>query len=305
MYTYQQMNIIESTAQPSSLHVADTNMVAYFKRYLLQKAISVFKFKGLPDYWSEDYFFYTLFPEGRIAILNTEKFGVIPQSCTLSGMNVFYEPKEALISNPLLPGLTSLEIGKECVVIRLMPDYGSIMDLIDNYAAQLALCVQTIGCNLVNSQDGMMLIGKNKGSAEALKKAYDQIRRGEPAVAIDNAVFDKEGKPSILPFVPNIGSNYIAGSVLDTMNCIMNQFDTEIGIPNANTDKKERLIVDEVNANNVETFCKAQLWLDTMKKDMKKANAMFGLSLDVELRNAPDFIDYQISGTGVGQNELL
>lgn len=305
MYTYREINTIESTSMPSSLHVADSNMVAYFKRYLLQKAISVFRFKGMPDYWSEDYFFYTLFPEGRVAILNTEKFGVIPQSCNLSGQNVFYEPKEALISNPLLPGLTNLEIGKDCVVIRLMPDYGSIMDIISNYAAQLALCVQTIGCNLVNSQDGMMLIGKNKGSAEALKKVFDQIRRGEPAVAIDSAVFDKDGKPAIMPFIPNIGSNYIAGSVLDTMNCIMNQFDTEIGIPNANTDKKERLIVDEVNANNVETFCKAQLWLDTMKKDMKKANAMFGLSLDVELRNAPSFTDYQIENTGADQNELL
>lgn len=43
-------------------------------------------------------------------------------------------------------------------------------------------------------------------------------------------------------------------------------FDTDIGIPNANTDKRERLITDEVNSNNAETLSKCALWLDQCQK---------------------------------------
>ena len=60
-------------------------------------------------------------------------------------------------------------------------------------------------------------------------------------------------------------------------------FDTEIGIPNANTDKRERLISDEVNANNVETATRCELWMETIRTGLDKANAMFpdlGLSVD-------------------------
>ena len=62
-----------------------------------------------------------------------------------------------------------------------------------------------------------------------------------------------------------------------------NQFCTEVGIPNANTDKKERLIRDEVNANSTETQTKAILWLETIHKGMEETNDLFGLDLSVKL----------------------
>ena len=64
-------------------------------------------------------------------------------------------------------------------------------------------------------------------------------------------------------------------------------YDTEIGIPNANTDKRERLISSEVNANNVETATRCELWLETIRKELDKANSMFNLSLSVDWRVNP------------------
>ena len=61
-------------------------------------------------------------------------------------------------------------------------------------------------------------------------------------------------------------------------------FDTEVGIPNANTDKRERLITDEVNANNFETKSKCALWLESLKQGCREANEMFGLNLSVDWR---------------------
>ena len=73
------------------------------------------------------------------------------------------------------------------------------------------------------------------------------------------------------------------------MRKIESMFDTDIGIPNANTDKKERLITDEVNANNIETATRCELWLESIKKGLTKANEMFNLKMSVDWRVKPDY----------------
>ena len=61
------------------------------------------------------------------------------------------------------------------------------------------------------------------------------------------------------------------------MRKIEQEFLTRIGLPNTNTDKKERLTTDEVNSNNVETRALADLWLDTINRECDKAREMFDL----------------------------
>ena len=62
-------------------------------------------------------------------------------------------------------------------------------------------------------------------------------------------------------------------------------FENEIGIPNTGgTEKKERLITDEVNANNVSTYSKAELWLENLRTGCEEANKKFDLNLSVDWR---------------------
>ena len=84
------------------------------------------------------------------------------------------------------------------------------------------------------------------------------------------------------------------------MRKIESMFDTDIGIPNANTDKRERLVTDEVNANNVETASKCALWLEQLQESVKKTNDMFGLDVSVDWR-FPDA--YEVKPEGGMQNE--
>ena len=98
---------------------------------------------------------------------------------------------------------------------------------------------------------------------------------------------DDQGKPSWYPFVQNMHEQYITSDILSDMRKIEAMYDTEIGIPNANTDKKERLVTDEINANNVETATRCELWLDSIRKGIKQANDMYGLSLAVDWRVNP------------------
>lgn len=285
-FFYDHANAMVSQVTPNTVHVKNVGLTRFFQRYLLQKAISVFKW-NLPENWSRDYFLYVLYCWGFIAIVNTDKFGVIPQGCGLKGYNVFYQPRSAIIQNPLLSGTLEPVIGKQCTLLKLQPDYGGIMDLVSFYAQEMALASEAIDVNLLNSKLSYVFTASNKNAAESLKKLYDRIASGEPAVVIDKNLYNDDGSVCWEAFQQNVGQNYIAGDLLSDLRKIEAEFDTKIGIPNANTDKKERLITDEVNANNVETRNLPELWLESLQQGCKEANAMFGINISVDWRNEP------------------
>lgn len=283
---YDHVNAATSYVRPGTVHVRDNGTYHFFRRYLVQKAVAAFKWT-LPETWAENYFLYVLYCWGYIAIINTDKFGVIPQQCGLRGYNVMYQPTNALIANPLLKGLLDPEIGTDCVLLRLQPDYGGIMDLVNYYAEQMALAAEAASMNLVNSKLAYVLGAKNKSAAESLKAMYDRVAEGQPAVAIDKQLLDDTGKPTWFPVFQNLQQNYITDRILADLRKLECRFLTQIGVPNANTDKKERLITDEVTSNNVETSLLGDLWLQELKKGCKEAREMFGINIDVEWRYRP------------------
>lgn len=281
-YDYSNREI--SSLQPGSIHCADNELQNFFKRYLLQRALSVFEWE-LPKTWEKNYFLYVLFVRGFIAIINTDKFGVIPQGCGLYGYNVMYQPTNCTIANPLLSGNLRPRIGKDCTVIRLQPDWGGIYDLVCHYANLLACASEANAVNLMNSKFSYVFFAANKAEAETFKKLYDSFSSGHPAVVIDKKLLNENGEPNWQLFTQNVSQNYIVDRNMIVFRRLQEMFDTEIGIPNINQDKKERLVVDEVNANNVETYSNASLWLDELKKGCEQANKMFGINMSVKLRD--------------------
>lgn len=280
---YDYINSYNSALAPSELHASNTGLQRYFARYLLQKAISVNKWK-MPKIWSKNYFLYVLYCWGYLAIVNTDKFGVIPQACGLRGYDVFYQPTSAIISNPLLSGNREPRIGSQCVLFKLQPDYGGIMDLVNYYADLMALCAETTAVNLVNSKLSYVFGVDNKQGAESFKKMLDQIASGKPGVFVDKNLFNEDGSPAWFTFAQDLKGSYIASDILSDMRKIETMFDTDIGIPNANTDKKERLITSEVEANDFEVKSKCALWLDQLKQSCEEVREMFGIDISVDWR---------------------
>ena len=285
--TYDYINLYNASRSPSTVHVKNTRLRNYFRKYLMQKAISVFKW-NIPDEWDKDYFLYTLYGMGFISIFYTDRYGVICQQCAPGGYNLYYRPSYVIVSNPLLEKTLTLNIDRDCILLKLQPDYSSITDIVGYYADQLALCSEAMGVNLVNTKSGVVFGAEGKARAESFKKMFDNLSEGDPAVVIDKKLLADDGSPAWFPFTQNIKELYVTSDILSDMRKIEAMFDTEIGIPNANTDKRERLIADEVNANNVETATRCELWMETLRKELDKANAMFpGLNLSVDWRVDP------------------
>lgn len=280
---YDHINVQNSTIQPSTVHCQNTGLQWYFQRYLLQRIMSVYKWK-LPDNWADNYFQYVLYCWGYISVFETDKFGVIPQACGLQGYDVMYQPTNAVISNPLLTGILTPRIDRECTIIKLQPDWGGVMDIVNFYADLMSLCAEGVGMNLVNTKLSYVFFADGKAEAESFKKLFDNVASGQPASVVDKKLRNDDGTVNWEMFNQDLKSAYITSDILSDMNKIVKMFDTKIGIPNANTDKRERLNTDEVNANNVDTVSLADTWLNELKKGCDKTRKLFGIDIDVDYR---------------------
>lgn len=296
-FYYDYINRIESSIMPSTVHIHNTQCAAFFRKYLIQRAMAPYKFT-IPETWNMNYFLYVLFTWGFIGILDTSKFGVICQGCGLKGYNVFYQPMQIVVSNPLLKEIKELTIDKDCTVIKMNPDYSGILDIVDFYADLLALCAEGVTMNILNSKLAYVFFSDNRAAAESMKKLFDKVASGEPAVVADKNLLNADGTPRWTPFTQNVGGNYISDRILIDMQTINNMFDAEIGIPNANTQKRERMINSEANANNIETYSKAMQWMESFKDGCERARKMFGIDISVDWR-------FPIQLGEIGSNESV
>lgn len=290
MPIYWNYNMVgNSVIQPSTVRIRGTELHRFFVRYLLQDAISVFKWE-FPLEWDvfTNYFLYGMYSIGYMSILETNKFGVIPQVCGLTGYGICRQPVRTIISNPLINNTLDLVIDKNCVLMRLQPDYGGILDIVNYYADMLALSAEAAGINLLNTHVAYVFGAGNKNAAESVKKLYDRVAEGQPLVVADKALLNDEGELDLQLFQNDVSKTYIVDKILLDMEKLTNMFRTSIGLNNANTEKRERLLVDEVNANNQAIYSKVELWLDQLKRSCEKVRNMFGININVDWRYKPN-----------------
>lgn len=280
-YSYNHINNYTSQYSPSTVHCQNTELVNFYKRYLLEKVQAVFEW-DLPEGWNRAYFERVLYCAGYIAIINTDKFGVIPQNCGLYGYDVFYQPTNVTIANPLLSGIIRPRIGTQCALIKMQPDYKGVCDIITYYADMIALCAEAASINIQNSKIATVFFAGDKAQAETYKKMYDQLSAGNPISVIDKTL--RENGATWETFNRDVRSSYILTDLLSDMRKIEMQFDTLIGLPNANTDKRERLITAEVKSNSQEVASLRTIWLNTMMEGVETARKLFGIKIGVKCR---------------------
>lgn len=283
------INLINSCYSPSSVVKRNNYSYNFYCRYLYDKLKAVFKF-SLPETFGEELFKNALFANGYVTILPSDEFGLLAQWGVGGGYTVNYTPRFVLVANPLLPEISGKEliIDEDCAVIRLNGEWSGVLDLVSYYAEKMALASQAVDTNLINTKIAYIFAAKDKAQAQTFKKALDRIYDGEPAVILDKSLFDEEGKPAWNAFTQKPKDIYLVADLLDDLAKIEDEFDTRIGIPNANTDKRERLITDEVNANNVETAILADDWLEHIRAGCDRVREMYGAEITVDWRYKPN-----------------
>lgn len=248
--------------------------VLYYTQQLIKKLFGVFEIQGAPDGWDINYMKERIFLDGRLCVTDTA-MGVLPLQTGVAGINVFNHPTTCVIANPVLGSFERL-IDTNCALVLLQYDYGNAWPMINRYAALLASCDGSIAVNLINSRVAAIFGAENKKEAESYKLMYDQITEGKPGVFIGEAMAKKLSERLMYN---RVKESYVADQIENLKHQIMDDFLSDLGVENANTDKRERLITNEVESNYQEVRAGAEHWLDNINEGFSKANDLYDLNL--------------------------
>lgn len=277
-YYAKELNLADSAHYPATVKQLNNRSFGFWERALFERAMYAIEFDEWPEEWQgriKDFVLYVLFKSGYALVANNPAFGIFCQPCTISGYDFYYQPVKAILSNPKLS--REYEIGKDCAILKLTPGYLGIWDIITRYAVQMSQMDNALELSMVNSKFAWLFGAKTKGAASALRKAFDQINRGEPLAIYDMRIVD-DATSKTEPFQHvdfNVKGNYITTDLLQDMTTIMRNFDAEIGIPTLPYDKKERMVTDEAESRKIESQARATIWIETINESAKDIEKVF------------------------------
>lgn len=266
------------TREPKSVEGLNNTSYFYYYEKLMKMIYTIFKFNNVPSYWNMPYFKEKLYNRGVLAVVDTSA-GVLPLECSYDGINIWGMPVYFNINNVVLGNLKG-KIGEdgELIYFSVVENtYKSMVQLVDRYASLLANIDGSLNTTLINSRIAQVFEASSNSQLKVMEKVYDQISNGKPAVFIR-----KNGEePFEHAIFNNVKNTYIGNDLIITKQSIFNEFKSEIGINNSNTQKKERLITSEVENNKEELNSNIYEWYYNLNDCINKVNAMFNLNISV------------------------
>lgn len=257
---------------PKTENDMTNNSFFYYQFQLMTKLKSVLTVSGYPSNWNIDNMWDVLLTNGYIPIVKTD-IGTLALEGGFYGQNMYYMPTNVLVNNPVLREIDE-KIGEKGELLYINYEYNKfqgVMSLINRYAVLLANIDCSLNVSLYNSRLAHVFEAETDAQVKSLQKMYDDVSRGNPAVFLKKGM-KNIGKDNDIGYFLNVKNTYIGNDLLLTKRSIMNEFLTEIGINNANTDKRERLNSDEVNANNSEVRCTIVRYIDSLNECAKRIN---------------------------------
>lgn len=280
-FNYDTINAVEGSYSPSMVK-NNSYAFRYWQRSLFQRACSTLDFE-LPDTWTgktRDFFYYCMFRFGFVAIFERQDFGRVFNPCTISGRDFYYQPTNVIVTNPSLDRSLDLSIGTDCELLKLTPDYMGVWDIIAYYAEKLATLDGAINMSLINNKLAYIVAARNKTAAEALKKIMDKVNAGEPTVVYDKKLLlpnDADDKDT--PFQTwerqDLKASYITTEQLQDFQTILNNFDTEIGIPVLPYAKKERMVTSEAESRMIDSTSRCKVWVETIRSSIDEVKKLY------------------------------
>jgi hypothetical protein len=243
-------------------------------------ALNMFEWGGLPPGMRSSYIERLLYSWGKAVFFEDKNFGLMVMQAQSEGE--YNEYGDWINIRPAARNGTVFDeykaVGKDqsCVLIRNNELYMPTEQYVDWYTSKLVEIEMSLDSN-VKIQKFPFFISADDKNILSLKNIINQIERDTLAIYYDKNI---RGNIEILPTL----APFIADKLSDYRHDVWNEAHTFLGINNANTDKRERLVTDEVNANNDATALNAMYMLESRKIACEDINKLFGTSITVKIR---------------------
>ena len=253
-------------------------------------ALSMFEWQNLPESMNARFIEMCLFYNGQAALLYDDDYGYINTMAADGGyINIYGLPTEIQCYSYRFNQRRSLymtdtgeEKGKECILV--MNNYERIptCSTVNLFAYRLAEAQRTADVN-IKAQRTPILITTDQKQYFTLKKMYEEYDGNTPAIFADKNVITPDALKALKTDAP-----FIAQNIMDYKREIWNEFLTYMGISNL-SEKRERMISNEVDSNNELVNLNLQALLIPRKEACKQFNEKYGLmgdkAIDVKVRS--------------------
>lgn len=240
-------------------------------------ALNVFEWENLPSTVDERFLELTLYDIGHILYFNDSDLGDLALTCTIGGeLTVYREPvwRDAYATN----GYNKRCTNKDSVII-----YNNYLRTptelaISLFARRLYEIERAIDVN-VKGQKFPTAILASEQQRLTMQNLYMQYDGNEPFIFGDKDL-NLENMKAIKTDAP-----FVADRLEILKHQIWNEALTFLGIENSNSDKKERLVSDEVGGNYGNVEAQRNVMLNSRKQGANKINEMFGTNINVKFRS--------------------
>lgn len=265
--------------------VVDSNVLVstFYEKQIMELATNRFKWNGLPE---------TIDPRFLEMVLYTQALAIFfkhPDNdafCAWRGMPI--GPSNAQDNFTKFQAIGTIERPVSLNVDNCVPMWANYVrvpdyDMVSIYTKQLVDTNASINIAIKNSRHPVVLVSDQSGSDRlGLANAYRQVQEGQPVIGWykDSGMGDSL-RDKIIPI--ELGTKAEDITILQIAKTrIFSELMTFLGIDNSNQDKRERLVSDEVDANDSQISHFRRIALNAREQACEQINKMFDLDISVE-----------------------
>lgn len=266
---------------------------------MLQKTLSMFEWKGLPDTIPQDVLELGLQTNGSISLLEHDGKHFVSVGGFGGIRNYNYRPTRYIVANPYLlngsrnyrifytkddyynPVLDQPNYDGDCVVIENDPLYFGLLPLFRFYATQLAENLQTKRLVTILARASWLYVSNDEDDKDDFKDFIDKITNGEFSAVCSQ---DLLARVKTLPLAEK-GHDALTNLIEDQQYIKASWFN-DIGLQANYNMKRESINSNESQLNKDAVIPFVDTLLRVRKLACKRINELFGLNISVEFSSA-------------------
>lgn len=244
-------------------------------------ALNLYEWVGLPDGMESRHIEKALLFSGQAFFYDHPDLGYICLPCGNTGdLNVYGEPTRIQINGY---GFTEMKHVTDGVLVLNNPRFLATDITLQYYCKKLAQIDSTMNTNLIQ-QKVPFIFATGKDNEFTIKNLYAKMYSGEPAIFVNQSLLNERGDLNIQSI--SCEAPYILDKLQQHRFDVEKELLTFLGI-NTTIEKKERLIMDEANANNELITLNVEIGLRERERACEMINNKYGLNLSVYAKDLP------------------
>lgn len=275
--------------------------------YLINIISSLFTWEGLPETvdgkkYRSSFFEMLLVTNGFCAIADTPEYGMVIAPCVVDGVrDIVGEPRSVKLYPSYQQGAMDFPVldimSDKFVFCRNDNTETGLLPLVKEAATCLTNVKMSMIANANQQKFPTLICGKRTSKYEIviLKNKVDSF--DQYVMVTDDTGLDLDAIKTL-----NVDKPFVADKLQDTYDDILNNFFMRIGINSIPNAKKERLLKDEVNANNQAVQAAGDIMCRNREEICEAARRIFGL--DMSFQRNTDLADSLTLSTDSNTEEV-